>query len=274
MVFDGSARRWAAATVLAATLIARPALAKWPAAEAAQPLVQAPRVCAAGIVLIDRRCHVVDFAALGESKRRPWYYAFYATHWADRHGKHDRGFPIIFYLERPATLRLSLWIDDEPGLTGALAKSPPPRPVLTERPDGVFLGFTFKVEGGSDDQRLFRLADLHWKEIDVLHRSAADQALIDQAMPRGCVAAGDGLYDWISFRLRLPLRELAGGAPCGALLVDFAVQDKDKGRKKDKNGEKRLAVIGVSRLPQSLAAPDHAPVPLTLQPSPPTSAPR
>src|ERR1700756_3638578 len=131
---------WAAAV---ATLISTaPAVAGWPHAEPAQPLVQAPRVCAAGVVPIDRRCKVVDFAELGEANGRRWFYGFYATHWADRHGRHDRGFPVIFYLQRPATLRLSLWLNDEPGLSGLLAKTAPSRPVLIVQPDAVYIGFT------------------------------------------------------------------------------------------------------------------------------------
>jgi hypothetical protein len=231
MGLDGKAGRWAAVLARALPLVAAlawsgPAAAGWPHAEPAQPLVQAPRVCAAGVVPIDRRCTVVDFADLGEADGRDWFYAFYATHWADRHGRHDRGFPIIFYLEHPATLRLSLWINDEPGLAGVLAKTAPSRPVIIIQPTATYLGFTYKVDRGPDVQRLFKLKPPHWSEIEILRHSDADQAMIDAAMPRGCEPADDGSFDWPAFRLRIALRDRATDAGCGALTAELATHDQ------------------------------------------------
>jgi hypothetical protein len=205
-----------------ASLIAGPARAGWPNALPAQPLVQAPRVCAPGIVPLNRRCHVVDFAPLGAFKERNWYYAFYDTHWADRHGHHDRGFPVIFYLQQPATLRLSLWVDDAPGLAGRWALNPPARPVLIQQSDATYLGFTLKAVEGPDDQRLFRLAGTHWRVIDILDRSPADQAQLDAATPRGCTQGDNWGYDWTAFELRVPLKADLGGA-CGTIIAGLAV---------------------------------------------------
>jgi len=214
------ARRLAAIFVVAASGAGSSAHA-WPNVESAQPLVQAPRLCAAGIVFINRRCHVVDFAKIGEIDGHDWYYAFYNTHWADRHGRQNRGFPIIFYLQRPATLRLSLWVDDAPGLAGRWANTPPPRPVLIQRPDATYLGFSLKSVRGPDDQRLFRLDGKRWRKVDVLRRSDADQALIAQTAPSDCSPIDDGLYDWDAFQLRIALRSDSGG-PCGTLVADIA----------------------------------------------------
>src|ERR1700722_20694528 len=99
MAIGGQVGRWAAAFAVMASLAGGPAHAGWPNALPAQPLVQAPRVCAPGIVPINRRCRVIDFAGLGAFENKDWYYAFYDTHWADRHGRQDRGFPVIFFLE-------------------------------------------------------------------------------------------------------------------------------------------------------------------------------
>jgi hypothetical protein len=218
MAIGGQVARWAAALAVAASLAAGPARAGWPNALPAQPLIQAPRVCAPGIVPINRRCHVVDFAPLGAFKGRNWYYAFYATHWADRHGHHDRGFPVIFYLQQPATLRLSLWVDDAPGLAGRWALTAPARPVLIQAPDAVYLGFTLKAVEGPDDQRLFRLTGTHWRIIDVLDRSSADQARLDAATPAGCTQGADWRYDWTAMELRVPLKADLGGA-CGTVVA-------------------------------------------------------
>src|ERR1019366_9669604 len=160
MAIASPVKPWAAALVVLLAVRPGPARAGWPNTLPAQPLVQAPRVCAPGIVPINRRCRVVDFAPLGAVKGHSWYYAFYTTHWADRHGHHDRGFPVVFFLQQPATLRLSLWVDDAPGLAGHWALTAPTRPVLIQTPDGVYLGFTLKAAQGPDDQRLFRLAGL------------------------------------------------------------------------------------------------------------------
>jgi hypothetical protein len=189
-------------------------------ADPAQPLIQAPRLCAPGVVPINRRCHVMDFAKIGHFDGRDWYYAFYATHWADRHGKLDRGFPIVFYLEQPTTLRLSLWVDDAPGLAGRWARKPPPQPVLVQRPGGTFLGFTLKNVSGPDDQRLFRLDGRRWRPVNVNRRSNADEALIDQITPSDCAPVDSGLYDWSAFKLRIGLRK-DSGQPCGALVADI-----------------------------------------------------
>jgi hypothetical protein len=221
MAIGGQVARWAATIAGLASLFAGPARAGWPNALPAQPLVQAPRVCAPGIVPINRRCRVVDFAALGEFKDRSWYYAFYATHWADRHGHHDRGFPVIFYLQQPATLRLSLWVDDAPGLAGRWAIKAPPRPVLIQAPDAVYLGFTLKAVQGPDDQRLFRLAGVHWRSLDVMQRSAEDQARLDAATPTGCTQGPDWRYDWTAFTLRVPLTADLGGE-CGTIVAPLA----------------------------------------------------
>ena len=217
----GLARRLAAGLAMAAGLAGSPAWAGWPNTTSAQPLIQAPRVCAAGIVPIDRRCRVVAFGKLGGFSKRQWFYAFYATHWADRRGRHDRGFPIIFYREGRATLRLSLWVDDAPGLAGKWAMTAPPPPVVVQRGEDVFLGFSLKAERGPDDQRLFRKEGVRWKQLNVLNRSDADQAVIDGAMPAGCSAADDGLYDWTAFQLRIPLSR-DKTTPCGVMVVDLA----------------------------------------------------
>ena len=229
MAFDGGAKRWAIKLATAFPLIAAlawsgSAAAGWPLAEPAQPLVQAPRICAAGVVPIDRRCKVVDFAELGEANGRRWFYAFYATHWADRHGRHDRGFPVVFYLQRPTTLRLSLWINDEPGLAGGLAHLAPTRPVVVVQPDNVFLGFTYKVAQGPDTERLFRLEAPHWVEIDVLHRSDADEAMIEAATPHDCEPADDGNYDWSRFRQGMAVKTKTANDPCGVLTARLVVK--------------------------------------------------
>ena len=216
--------RFAAAAALAASL-ARPAWAIWPNALPAQPLAQAPRVCMPGIMPINHRCHVVDFAKLGEFDGHVWWSAFYWTHWADRHGRRDRGFPMVFYLQAPATLRLSLWIDDAPGLAGLWAKAPAARPVLIQRPEGTFLGFSLKAVSGPDDQRLFRLGEHQkWKGLDVDHRSPADQAAIDTATPAACHETGDWRYDWAAFELDSPL-ETETGAPCGTLVAPLEIHE-------------------------------------------------
>jgi hypothetical protein len=222
----GWARRLAAVLVAAAGLAGSPAQAGWPNTTSAQPMVQAPRICAAGVVPIDRRCHVVEFGKLGAFDKRQWFYAFYATHWADRHGRHDRGFPVIFYRQGPATLRLSLWVDDAPGLAGRWAMTAPPPPVLVQRGDDYYLGFSLKAEKGPDDQRLFRLGGVRWKQLNVLNRSDADQAVIDAAMPAGCSVMDDGLYDWTAFQLRIALHT-DKGAPCGVMVVDLAPKNLD-----------------------------------------------
>lgn len=217
----GVARRWAAIAVLAASGWGREAAA-WPNAEPAQPLIQASRVCASGIVPLERRCHVVDFAKLGEIGGRGWYYAFYATHWADRHGRLDRGFPIFFYLQKPATLRSggSLWVKDAPGLDGHWARTPPVRPIVIRRPEGIYLGLTLKAVRGPDDQRLYRVDGRRLRPLNVLRRSNADEALIARETPAGCSPVDDGLYDWTAFQLRIALRGEAGGT-CGTLVADL-----------------------------------------------------
>jgi len=213
------ARRLAAGIVLAAAGAATPAAA-WPNAEPAQPLVQADRVCASGVVPINRRCHVVDFAKLGTFSGRDWYYAFYATHWADRHGRLNRGFPLVFYLERPATLRLSLWVDDAPGLAGKWARTAPARPVLIQRPGATYLGLSLKAVRGPDDQRLFRLDGRHWRPVNVLRRSRGDEDLIKRTTPDDCHPVDDGLYDWSAFQLKIGLKTDSGG-PCGTLVAEL-----------------------------------------------------
>ncbi|HEY2658532.1 MAG TPA: hypothetical protein VGI79_02345 [Caulobacteraceae bacterium] len=251
-----------------ATLVAPSARASggWPNALPAQPLVQAERLCAPGVVALNRRCHVADFTKLGETPDgRPWYYAFYATRWADRHGRMERGFPVLFYLQRPATLRLGLWINDEPGLAGRWATTPPPRPVMILRPEGDFVGFTLKAIRGPDDQRLFRRDKLRWRDIDVLHRQDEDQAKIDAVTPRGCEAADDGAYDWAGFKLLLPLRESLSHTPCGFVTADLTVKDNHLS----------LAMVSFSRAepkdrpPQT--ATSSAPPPLTPAPGGHTS---
>jgi hypothetical protein len=222
MAIAGQVARWAAALAVVAGLAAGPARAGWPNALPAQPLIQAPRVCAPGIVPINRRCHVVDFAPLGAIKGRDWYYAFYDTHWADRHGHHDRGFPVIFYLQQPATLRLGLWVDDAPGLAGRWALTAPARPVLIQTPDAVYLGFTLKAVEGPDDQRLFRLTGTHWRNIDVDDRSSADQTRLDAATPVGCTQGADWRYDWVAMQLLVPLKADLGGS-CGTIVAGLVV---------------------------------------------------
>ena len=223
----GFAATAAAFLSLALAMLATPAAAGWPNAIPAQPLVQARMRCALGIAPINRRCHVIDFADLGVVGGRRWYYAFYATHWADRHGKMDRGFPIFFYLQKPATLRLGMWVDDEPGLAGVWAHTPPARPIVVTRPDGVYLGLTLKAVRGQDNQRLFRLDDVHWKSIIVLYRSDEDKALIAAAMPKHCDGVDDGSYDWANFRYVLTLKTNSGGDPCGTITSGLEVR-KDR----------------------------------------------
>ena len=221
----GLARRWAAAfAVLGAVLAGGPARANWPHAKSAQPLIQAPRVCTPNIVPINHRCRVVDFAPLAVIDGRSWYYAFYATHWADRHGRMDRGFPVLLYLERPATLRVGLWVNDAPGLAGRWAWTPPARPVLIRQPDAVLMGLTLRNVGATPDQRLFRLTGERWAQIKILARSDEDQARIDAATPHGCSVAGDSLFDWAAFQVTLPLKTDLTGAPCGVLVAGLAVR--------------------------------------------------
>jgi hypothetical protein len=219
----------AAGAAACAGLLAQPALARsdWPHTLPAQPLAQAPFRCAAGVTPLNHRCHVIDFAAIGRtSEGRPLYYAFYGTRWADRHGRLERGFPVIFYQEGPATLRLGLWINDEPGLTGRWAMTPPPRPTLLNRPDGDYLGFILKaVKGPADDERLFRRNKLHWKEVDILHRKDADQAKLDSVTPKSCEPADEGFYDWPHFRLVQALRDGLTHAPCGFVYAELEVRD-------------------------------------------------
>jgi hypothetical protein len=223
MTIARAIRRWAWTLACLVFLAPSGQAAGWPNALPAQPLVQAPRVCASGIVPIDRRCHVIDFAPLGTFKGRDWFYAFYDTHWAGRHGRQDRGFPLVFYLERPATLRLSLWVDDAPGLAGHWALTPAPRPVLIVRPDAIYLGFTLQGLRAADDQRLFRLAGLHWKALQIMRPSFADEEKLAAATPDGCIRTAAWRFDWTSFTLRAPLRRLLGGADCGAIVAGLSV---------------------------------------------------
>ena len=215
---------WAVALGLAVLSLAAPASANWPFANPAQPLVQAPVRCGLGIVPINRRCRVIDFADLGEIAGHEWYYAFYATHWADRHGKMDRGFPIFFYLQKPATLRLGLWVNDEPGLAGAWARKPPARPVVIQRPEGVYIGMTLKAVRGQDDQRLVRIDKVKWKAISVLYRSDDDRSLLAAVTPKRCEAVDDGAYDWPSFRFVMVLKT-GGGEPCGVISAGLEVRN-------------------------------------------------
>jgi len=211
MTIARAVRRWAWALASLCLAAPAPALAGWPNALPAQPVVQAPRVCAAGIVPINRRCHVIDFAPLGSFEGRDWFYAFYDTHWAGRHGRQDRGFPLVFYLERPATLRLSLWVDDAPGLAGHWALTPPPQPTLIERPGATYLGFTLQGLRAADDQRLYQLSGLHWTGLEIMRLSFSDQAKLAAATPPGCARTSAWRYDWASFTLRAPLRRALGG---------------------------------------------------------------
>jgi hypothetical protein len=256
-------RRGLTAIALACAALAagRPAYAGWPNALPAQPLVQAPRICAPNIVALNRRCKVVDFAKLGQTADgRDWYYAFFGTRWADRHGRMERGFPVVFYLQPPATLRLSFWINDEPGLDGRWAMTPPPRPILMQRPDGDYLGFTLKAIRGPDDQRLVRRDKLRWTKIDILHRSEADQAKLDAITPRGCEGADDGFYDWTSFRLVLALRERLSHAPCGVAFAELEVKDA------------KLALVSATYSKASSAGRTPPPIPPFAAPAPLTSA--
>jgi hypothetical protein len=224
MTIARAVKRWAWAPACLA-LLALPGRAPgWPNALPAQPLVQAPRVCASGIVPIDRRCHVIDFAPLGTFKGRDWFYAFYDTHWADRHGRQDRGFPLVFYLERPATLRLSLWVDDAPGLAGHWALTPPPRPTLIERAEATYLGFTLEGLHAADDQRLFRLSGIQWKAVQIMRPSLSDQGKLASAAPAGCVRTPAWRYDWTSFTLRAPLQRALGGADCGTIVAGLTIR--------------------------------------------------
>ncbi len=225
-------RSWRAGLALAMLVcgLARPALAGWPNAVPAQPLVQAHRVCALGItsLILNRRCRVEDFVKLGHYEGHDWYYAFYSVRWADRHGTIERAYPVIFYLQKPATLRLGLWINDEPGLAGKWATTPPARPIVTVRPDGVYMGMTLKAVRGQDDQRLFRLKpDLHWATISVLYRSDEDNQVLNATIPKRCIAVDEGAYDWTTFRFNLSLREKGGGDACGVVSTALTIK-KDK----------------------------------------------
>jgi len=209
---------------------AGPALAGWPNAIPAQPLVQGPRVCALGItnLILNRRCKVEDFARIGHFQGHDWYYAFYGVRWADRHGTIERAYPIFFYLQKPATLRLGLWINDEPGLAGKWAMTPPLRPIVIKRPDGVYLGVTLHAVRGQDVQRLFRLKpDNHWTNIGVLYRSVEDKLALDAVTPKRCMPVDDGAYDWSSFRFNLALKERSSGDPCGVVSTALMIK-KDR----------------------------------------------
>jgi hypothetical protein len=218
------ARRWAAAFVLLASFASSPARAGWPNAMSAQPLIQAPLRCAPNIVPINHRCRVIDFTPLAVLDGRGWYYAFYATHWADRHGRRDRGFPVLLYLEPPATLRLGLWINDAPGLDGRWAQTPPQRPVIVHQGDDTYIGFTLQNVGATPDQRLFHLNGERWAAIKILWRSPEDGALIDKVTPHGCSVAADGRFDWTAFNVTWPLQTDLAAQPCGALVAAFVVR--------------------------------------------------
>jgi hypothetical protein len=228
MRITSSARRRTAPVALvalaAAVALCGPARANWPHAEPAQPLVQASRVCAPNIVPVNHLCRVVEFTPLAVLGGRSWYYAFYGTHWADRHGRLNRGFPVFLYLEPPATLRLGLWVNDAPGLSGRWAWTAPPPPVLIRREDETYLGLTLHNVGATPDQRLFHLTGDRWAQIKILDRSPQDQAMIDAATPRGCAIAGDGLFDWTLFQVAWPLKTDLTGAPCGQLTAGLAVR--------------------------------------------------
>ncbi len=246
-VFRGT-RGMAVALALLVCSFAQPALAVWPEAVPAQPLVQAPRVCALGItnLILNRRCKVTDFAKLGRFEGHDWYYAFYSVRWADRHGTIERAYPIFFYLQKPATLRLGLWIHDEPGLAGQWARVPPVRPVIIDRPDGLYMGVTLHAVRGQDVQRLFRLKDdMHWGTVSVLYRSDEDIALLDAATPKHCERVDDGAYDWTKFRYRVALKKTGDGTPCGTIVTGLAI-------KKDK-----AYLIDAVVEPPSAEAPDH-----------------
>jgi len=239
---------------------APPALAGWSPLHVnpAQPLVQAPRLCSLGIttLILNRRCKVEDFAKLGHYEGHDWYYAFYGVRWADRHGTIERAYPIFFYLQKPATLRLGLWIGDEPGLAGAWARSPPARPIVLERPDGVYLGMTLHAVKGQDVQRLFRLkADDHWTNISVLYRSDADNAVLDAVTPKRCTPVDDGAYDWTSFRFNLALKEKGDGGPCGLVSTAITIR-KDR-----------------AYLVDAILAPPLAPAPAAVAEKPNSAAP-
>jgi hypothetical protein len=223
MRITGWARRWAGAFALVLA-VARPASARWPNAESAQPLVQAPRVCSPNIVPINHRCRVVEFIALAVLDGRSWYYAFYATHWADRHGRMDRGFPVLLYLEPPATLRLGMWVNDAPGLAGRWASTPPARPLLIRQPEATLMGVTLRNVGPTPDQRLFRLNGERWTQIKILRRSDQDEALLDAATPRDCSIAAEALFDWTNFQETWPLKTDLTGSPCGTLVAGLAVK--------------------------------------------------
>lgn len=212
------------AAVAAALAFATPASANWPHTVAAQPLWEMRKACAPNIVPINRRCRVIDFAPLGVIDGRTWFYAFYATHWADRHGRMDRGFPVFLYRQGPASVRLGLWVNDAPGLAGRWAWTPPERPVLIPRPDGIYMGLTLKNVGDAPDQRLFRQHGERWTQIRILERSDRDQATLDAATPRGCSVAGDGIFDWRAFTLTLPLRTDLAGRACGSLVAGLGVE--------------------------------------------------
>jgi hypothetical protein len=196
----------------------------WPGVESAQPLVQGPRRCSPNIVPIDRKCTVLAFEPLGTFDGRAWYYAFYATHWADRHGHQNRGFPVFLYLEKPATLRLGLWINDAPGLNGRWAWTKPPPPVIFRQDDEVYLGLTLKNVRATPDQRLFRLTGIRWRQINPLFRSDADEELIDKTTPRGCSLAGDAFFNWATQQVTWPLSADLTGGSCGTLVASFTVK--------------------------------------------------
>jgi hypothetical protein len=221
-------RRWIAAYALLAAAWAGAGAVMaggWPGVDSAQPLVQAPRVCSPNIVPIDRKCTVLAFEPLGTFDGRAWYYAFYATHWADRHGHQNRGFPVFMYLEKPATLRLGLWVNDAPGLNGRWAWTrPTPPPAIFRQEDEVYLGLTLKNVGKTPDQRLFRLTGIRWHQINVLYRSDADEELIDKTTPRGCSLNGDGVFDWTGRAVTWPLSADLTGGDCGSLAASFIVK--------------------------------------------------
>jgi hypothetical protein len=209
---------------LTALVLTGPALAAYSPERPAQPLAQGPVHCALGIAPLNRRCHVIEFAKLGAIQGRDWYYAFYSTRWADRHGSQVRGFPIVFYRQHPATLRLGLWINDAPGLAGVWGRTPPPRPTVIRLEHGDYLGFTLKAVKGQDEQRLFRLEKLHWGYLSILYRTDEEQALIDAATPKDCKAQDEGVFDWPSFTLRTTLKSNHGDTPCGVVVSTLQVR--------------------------------------------------
>ena len=129
--------------------------------------------------------------------------------------------------------------------------TPPARPIVIERPDGVYLGVTLHAVRGQDVQRLFRLKpDGRWANVGVLYRSQEDRVVLDAVTPKRCMPVDDGAFDWASFRFNMALKERSSGDPCGMITTALVIK-KDRAYLVD-------AVLAAPLPPAPVAAPDKA----------------